>query len=298
VSSSLDSHLSKLASGGRTVVVGCQLRVSIIKMFPNLLSFILLLAPQGTPAPKPSPALAGIAHVALRVTEVRTSREFYGRLGFQEAFAFSDPGKPPVSYLKVNDRQFIELYQRNDDSQPLGLMHICYEAGNIDALHEYYVNRGVNTPAARKARAGNLLFVLRDPEDHVVEFTQYMPGSLHYQARGKYLGEGRVSSQMGGASIPVKDIEAERSFYTSKLGFEDTDEKGALRLPGNSGEAVELQSGPPTRILFEVADLERSARDLASRGFQVRKSDRSISIADPDGAILEFIPANKTANQR
>jgi len=98
----------------------------------------------------------------------------------------------------------------------------------------------------------------------------------------------------------VKDIEAERSFYTSKLGFEDSDEKGAvqLRLPGNSGEAVELQSQPLTRILFEVADVERSARDLESRGFQVLKSDGSVSIADPDGAIVVFIPANKTANHK
>ena len=269
-------------------------------MLPNLLSFILLLVPQAVPAPKPSPVLAGIAHVALRVTEVRKSREFYNRLGFEEAFAFSDPGKPPVSYLKVNDQQFIELYERSDDSQPLGLMHVCYEAGDINALHEYYVGRGVNIPAARKARAGNLLFVLHDPEDQVVEFTQYLPGSLHYQARGKYLSERRVSSRMVGATIPVKDIEAERSFYTSKLGFEDAAEKGAahLRLSGNSGEAVELQSGPPARILFEVTDLERSARDLTGRGFQVRKSGRSISIADPDGAILVFIPASKTANPR
>src|SRR5689334_23932801 len=109
-------------------------------MFPDLFSFVLLLALQGTQVPKPSPVLAGMAHVALRVTDIRKSREFYGRLGFEEAFTFSDPGKPPVSYLKVNDRQFIELYERSDDAQPPGLMHVCYEAGDIDALREYYLN--------------------------------------------------------------------------------------------------------------------------------------------------------------
>lgn len=264
-------------------------------MFTNLLSFLLFLALQAAPALKPSPSLAGIAHVALRVTDVPKSRQFYHTLGFEEAFAFSDPGKPPVSYLKVNDRQFIELYQRADATQPLGLLHVCYEAADIDALHDYYVAQGIKAPAAKKARAGNLLFVFRDPEDQVVEFTQYMPGSLHYDARGKHLGEHRVSLHMIRPTIPVKDVEAERSFYSAKLGFEDDDGKAVvqLRLPGNSGEAIELQAGPPTRVMFEVADLARAASDLQSRGLAVQNNHTSVSVRDPDGTMILFTVAGK-----
>src|SRR6478609_1043573 len=97
-------------------------------MFTDFASLVLLFVMQAAPAPKVSPNLAGIAHVAFHVTDVPKSREFYRSLGFEEAFAFKDPGKPPVSYVKVNDRQYIELYQRKDDSQPFGLMHVCYEA--------------------------------------------------------------------------------------------------------------------------------------------------------------------------
>jgi catechol 2,3-dioxygenase-like lactoylglutathione lyase family enzyme len=262
-------------------------------MLTNLLSLLLLLVllgVQAAPAQSPSPALAGIAHVALRVTDVGKSREFYRTLGFEEAFAFSDPGKPPVSYLKVNDRQFIELYQRADASQPLGLMHVCYEATDLDALHEYYVAQGVNAPAAKKARAGNLLFVFRDPEDKVVEFTQYMRGSLHSEARGKHLGEHRVSLHMMRATIPVKNIEAERSFYSSKLGFQDNHGKAVaqLRLPGDSGEAIELQPGGPTRVMFEVDDLARTVSDLQSRGLSVQKNQTFVSATDPDGTMMLF----------
>ena len=156
-------------------------------MLTTLVSLFLLFAMQEAPAPKPSPNLAGIAHVAFHVTDVPKSREFYRALGFEEAFAFNDPGKPPVSYVKVNDRQYIELYQRKDQSQPLGLMHVCYEASDLEALHAYYVQQGVDAPAPRKARAGNLLFFLHDPEGQTFEFTQYMPGSLHYEARGMHL---------------------------------------------------------------------------------------------------------------
>src|ERR1700719_523251 len=100
------------------------------------------------PSPDSSPALAGIAHVAFRVSDVQKSRDFYGTLGFEQAFQFADPGKPLVSYIKINDRQFIELYGRADDSQPTGLLHVCYETTEIETLWREYVKQGLNPPAS------------------------------------------------------------------------------------------------------------------------------------------------------
>ena len=111
---------------------------------------ILMVASFFTPASMPAP-LAGIAHVAFRVSDVAKSREFYRKLGLEQSFAFNDPGKPPVSYIKVNDRQFIELYQQKDETQPLGLMHVCYEASDIEALQKDYVARDVKAPEPKKA---------------------------------------------------------------------------------------------------------------------------------------------------
>ncbi|HJZ64073.1 MAG TPA: hypothetical protein VKD70_07130 [Candidatus Acidoferrum sp.] len=154
------------------------------------------------PAQDPAPPLAGIAHVA-------KSRDFYRTLGFEEAFSFSDPGKPPASYIKVNDNQFIELYGRADDSQPLGLMHVCYKAPDIQSVWAEYAKRGINSPQPRKARAGNLLFLFRGPESQIIEFTQYLPGSLHFEDRGKHLGERRSSQELISATVPVRDLAAE-----------------------------------------------------------------------------------------
>lgn len=81
----------------------------------------------------PREPLVGIAHVAFRISDVEKSKEFYKLLGFEEVFEFTDPGKPPVSYVKINDHQFIQLYGRGDDSQPIGMMHVCYEATDIEA---------------------------------------------------------------------------------------------------------------------------------------------------------------------
>jgi catechol-2,3-dioxygenase len=54
--------------------------------------------------------LDGIAHVALRVTDLNKSRQFYETLGFEKAFEFAQAGKAIELFMKINNRQFIELY--------------------------------------------------------------------------------------------------------------------------------------------------------------------------------------------
>lgn len=256
---------------------------------------LLIAASLPSPQTDSSPVLAGIAHVAFRVADVQKSRDFYRSLGFEQAFEFTDPGKPPVSYIKINDRQFIELYGRSNESQPTGLLHVCYEAFGIETLWNDYVKRGLNPPHSRKARAGNLLFVFHDPEGHTLEYTQYLPGSLHFEDRGKHLGDRRISQHLFLAVIPVQDVNAEHAFYTSKLGFQDIGAAATvrMRLPGDSGDEIELESAAPPakpRLAFAVANLARVAKDLRDRSLTVGTGIDSISVTDPDGTVIVFAP--------
>jgi len=245
------------------------------------------------PAASPA-ALEGIAHVALRVSDLGKSREFYKALGFEESFMFADPGKAPVSYMKVNDTQFIELYGRVQESQPLGLMHICYEAADINALYDEYVRRGLEVRAPTKARAGNMLFSIHDPEGQLLEYTMYLPGSLHSEDRGKHLGEHRVASRLIGAAMAVRDVAAEREFFVAKLGFRDAGVDGSiqrLRLPGTSGAEIEMEpaaGATKARVVFAVADLGQTLQDLQGRGVTAAKKGGAVLATDPDGAALEF----------
>src|SRR5208337_2438651 len=120
-----------------------------------------------------SPALSGIAHVAFRVADVAAARAFYQKLGFEQAFEMTRDGQTTEAFIKIGDRQFIELYPRN--SQPSGLMHVCYESSDLDPLHAEYVKRDLNPSPVRKAGAGNMLMVVRGPENQTIEYTQYMP---------------------------------------------------------------------------------------------------------------------------
>jgi len=238
--------------------------------------------------------LAGIAHVAFRVRDAEKSRDFYRSLGFEQAFEFSEPGKPPVFYIKVNDRQFIELYGRSGNDQQSGLLHVCYEVADIDKLWNEYSKLGLNPTASRKARAGNLLFTLRDPEGQLLEYTQYLPGSLHYEDRGKHLGEHRISQHLARVAVPVDNLRAAELFYASKLAFQRGGASVAtcLLLPGNSGDEVELEAATPSarpRLDFAVAHLAQAADYLRVWGIPSRANDDSVAVTDPDGVVILFI---------
>ncbi len=257
-------------------------------------------APAGTssqPGQKAALALDGIAHAALRAGDLKASLEFYQKLGLERSFDFSDAQGVTVYYMKLNDRQFIELYRRNSAEEPTGLMHLCFDTSAIDALFAAYAARGLTPPEPRKARAGNLLFNLRGPEGQTLEYTQYMPGSLHSNDRGKHLGEPRISDHMIRAAIAVKDMEAARAFYTGKLGF--TERAGSspvlLATPGNSGEEVELDpaaAGWKPRLTFAVPEVRRAEEELRKRGIAPAPGGPSSVIAtDPDGTALVFTVA-------
>jgi catechol 2,3-dioxygenase-like lactoylglutathione lyase family enzyme len=239
-----------------------------------------------------SPALSGIAHVAFRVADVAVARAFYQKLGFEQAFEMTRDGQTTEAFIKISDRQFIELYPR--DSQLTGLMHLCYESSDLEALYAEYVKRELNPSAVRKAGAGNMLMVVRGPENQTIEYTQYMPGSKHFEDHGKHLGGNRISQHLLGATLAVKDLAAARAFYTGKLAFEPREESADgvyLRLPGGSGEEVELEpAGDDTKpgLFFAVADVQRAAGDLRSRGLAVKTTPTAVSVTDPDGAIIVF----------
>jgi len=237
------------------------------------------------------PRLAGIAHVAFRVADLEASRAFYQKLGYEQVFAMEREGKTTEAFLKVNDRQFIELYPRSSDSQPLGLMHVCYEADDLEAVRAAYAGQGLNPPEVRKAGAGNLLLALRDPESRTIEFTQYMPGSRHWEDRGQHLGAARVSTEITAVAFPVNDVAAEKAYYTDKLGFaaESGAGRGNLRVPGSFGQRVVLESDmthAKPMLTFAVADMARAAGLLRKAGLTPKVEAEALRVTDPDGVTV------------
>jgi len=233
----------------------------------------------------------GIAHVAFRVADLEAARGFYQRLGFEQFFEIKQGDRTTEAFLKINDRQFLELYPRSDPSQSLGLMHVCYESDDLEALHAAYVQRGLTVSDVRKAGAGNLLMTMKDPEGQTIEFTQYMPGSRHFEDRGKHIGANRVSQMLIGATTTARDVAAVRAFYIDKLGFREL-AGSALRVPGDSRQELDIAASDSTMkagMQFGVIDLKLTAGLLTGLGLQVRSGPTAVTVSDPDGNVISFL---------
>ncbi len=243
----------------------------------------------------PPPPLNGIAHVAIRVHDLAASVAFYEKLGFEQAFDLRKNDVPYESFIKINDNQFIELYPTTERDPAVGFLHLCFEGVDLNAIHDDYVTRGLTPTAVRKAGAGNLLFTLAGPEQpsgpQNIEYTQYMPGSLHSNDQGKHLGADRVADKLIAVALAMKDPAAARDFYINQLLFKPiARDQMDLHMPGGSGEEVEIVAaaslGTKARLTLEAANLSRAARYLHKEGVDAVKNGETLTIKDPDGNIL------------
>jgi len=264
--------------------------------FCLLASLAIALACSATLIAQPPPrnqGIIGIAHIAFRVSDLDREIAFLGKLGYQESFAMTDAGKPTEVFIKVNDHEFIELYPQTNRSQPLGWMHICYEAGDLNALQHYYATEGLNPTPVRKAAAGNLISSINDPEHGVTEFTQYMPGSRHTLDIGQHLGAGRISNELMGIDLPVIEGAAMKEFYTD-LGFEADDTNGNVRLTTPGAPDLHMELRPPSpraqpEFLFPVADAKKAYKALEYAGVNAQRNNGLVFVKDPDGNLFVFL---------
>jgi len=242
-----------------------------------------------------SPVINGIAHVAYRVSDLDKEVAFLEKLGYQESFGFTDvAGKTTEVFIKINDRQFFEVYPQTDPAQKLGWMHVCYESGDIDALYAGLVAHGLKPTPVRKAGAGNMLTTMNDPEGRTTEFTQYMPGSRHTLDKGLHLGDHRISEELLGFSLPVPDFDAARSFYAGGLGFEARAGKNGLSLsiPGAPDARIQIRpiaADTTPETLFSVPDAAKALQQLQAAGLEPKQDRNRVLVSDPDGNVLVFV---------
>jgi catechol 2,3-dioxygenase-like lactoylglutathione lyase family enzyme len=225
-------------------------------------------------------------------------------------------GTPTEAFFKINDRQFIELYPRRDASSAVGFMHVCFEAADLNAVHQDYVNHGLAPNEVRRAGAGNLLFTLQGPDQpgppsdlrgaatQNIEYTQYMPGSKHTLDRGQHLGPDRIAEHIVGVGIPFADPAAAMTFYVEKLSFQRgarafQPEYSALALPGTADQQIEFM--PPAagsgndslsfNLIFSVPNLRHTVDRLRALGVAAKKQGKTLVIHDPDGDAIVFVEA-------
>jgi catechol 2,3-dioxygenase-like lactoylglutathione lyase family enzyme len=285
-------------------------RIALLAMLAGLSTFAAaqtMTAPTSAPAataaaPTQTPPMNGIAHIAIRVQDIAASLAFYNKLGFQQAFANTGrDGKVSQSFLKLNDKQFIELYPvsaQNPTQNTSSFLHLCFEGADLNALHDYYVAEGLAPISVRMAAAGNLLFTLQGPQQPTfaqnIEYTQYMPTSRHTLDIGQHLSPDRVADKMTVVVLAMQDPAAARAFYLTKLGFTaDPANPVRLNLPGTSGQQVEIVPADPlgtkSKILLTSPDIHKTGELLKAKGIDFTDGN-TLTVTDPDGNIIQIAP--------
>lgn len=170
------------------------------------------------------PRIVGVAHIGVRTDDLDAARKFYGQqLGYEEAFKLDKPeGGLMLVYFKVNDHQYIEVFPGWKGPEQLVLSHIAFETDNAQQMRDYLASKGVKVPETlRPGLDGNLSFMIKDPDEHDVEFVQYVPGSLHSKNFGKFLPATRVSERIIHVGTTVSDRAAFDALYRDILGFRE-----------------------------------------------------------------------------
>jgi len=261
--------------------------------------------------------ITGLAHIGFMVSDLERARSFYtGVLGYHDIYDLKDPaGKVAMAFFKINDDQCIEISPGLPPNQIIRFTHVALSTSNIEKLHAMLQARGLQIGDIQTGRDGNRNFGLKDPENHIVEFVQYMPGSMLSQTRGKYL-QGRISRHLYHTGITVAREDIMLAFYRDKLGFTEfwrggpAGEKTAwinLRTPGTRGDYVELMlySGTPTReqygsmhhICLEVPDIQAARKTALARHYSDpkiqprvgRNRKWQLNLFDPDGTRVELM---------
>jgi len=266
------------------------------------------------------PRITGLAHVALYVHDVEKARGFYkDLLGFGEPFQLNQPdGKLSLTFIKVNDRQYIELFPETQAGTDR-LHHISIEVDDAEGMRAYLAARGVPVPEkVPKGRIGNSNFNVKDPDGHTVEIVQYEPGGWSLREHGKHISEERVSRRIPHLGILVGALEPAMKFYRDILGFRETwrgSRNGKvldwvnLQVPDGEDyiEFMLYNELPPPNargvqhhIALEVPDMAkavahldaRPARKGYGRPLEVRvgtNRKRQLNLYDPDGTRVELM---------
>jgi len=274
---------------------------------------------QTTPSQSTRPPIVGLAHIAFQVSDLKKAREFYGELlGYDEPFqVFKEDGQIALTYFKINDRQYIEIFPNLPPEKDDRLSHIALETTDLEALRVYLQSKGVTVPAkVNQGRDGNINFTVSDPDGHRVEFVQYRPGSLHSRAKGRYVSSRRISDRVLHVGISVANVAKADAFYKEILGLSEIWRGGRddqtlswinMRVPeGTDYIEYMLHTGAPTRqqlgsmhhVALLVPDMQKSLETLRERASdpntirspQVGRNRRwQLNLYDPDGSRAELM---------
>ncbi|MFT4000468.1 MAG: VOC family protein [Rhizobium sp.] len=134
--------------------------------------------------------ITGLGHLAIKVKDLGASLEFYrDRLGLQEMHRLERAdGTAWIVYLRITDRQFLELFPGADSDRAPGpdangTNHFCLTIDNLDVAAAKLERAGIAlTSPIKSGLDGNRGAWIEDPDGNRIELMEMAPDCLQYRA--------------------------------------------------------------------------------------------------------------------
>ncbi|MCR6636461.1 VOC family protein [Devosia sp.] len=134
--------------------------------------------------------VVGIGHVAIKVTDLDRSLDFYrDRLGFPEMLRLKhDNGETWLVYLRITDDQYLEIFPgAENDRAPgwnaNGVNHTCFTIEDLDGTCERIKAAGIAlTSEIKPGLDGNRQAWIEDPDGNRIELMEMAEDCLQLQA--------------------------------------------------------------------------------------------------------------------
>jgi lactoylglutathione lyase len=287
----------------------------------GLVALLPILIIRGADTPV-RPKILGVAHMALYVSDLAKAREFWcDYLGYQEVFHLNKPDSEEVriAFIKINDYQYIEIFNEKPRIEGRMLNHISFYTDNAEQMRDYLDSKGVKVPAkgkVPKGKTGNKNYNIVDPDGNIVEIVEYMPDSWTGREKGKFMPDTRISDHIPHLGVNIGSLSAADAFYHDILGFNEIwrggggkslswtnmqvpDGKDYLEFMLHGPTQDGSKSGGKNHICLQVKDCQRASEILkarpASKDFKSEdvkvgvNRKRQQNLFDADGTRVEIM---------
>ena len=275
-------------------------------------------------APQPQrPAITGLSSMAFYASDVKQTLEYYRKVhGFEDQkLVTDDKGALQSALVRINERQWVELRPELAAATDR-LIQFGLEVADAEALRVWLGSKGWEVPPATTlSPQGNRSFVVKDPDNHLVEFAQYLPTGWPLLGATLVPMPSRLSTCLMHTGFAVASLEKSLAFYQDLLGCREfwrgsSNEKTLawvhLKLPEDENYVeFMLYDEPPTlewlgvlnHFGLEVTQMAPVMEEVSRRvgvkpypreiGYSIGKCrHRLANVYDPDGTRAEFMERN------
>lgn len=271
------------------------------------------------------PRITGISDVGFFVSDLpKTVAFWHDFLGYDQMATLpkNDSKDVRIAFIKINDRQHIELFNEAPPVPHIMMSHLCFAVDDLEKMRAFLRSKGYDLrPGNRsKTQAGDDAFEITDPNGLPIEFVQRPPAGKEMQAGGKFMPATRISPRIYHVGYMVADAEKTEAFYRM-LGFTETWRNGPnpkelswinMKVPDGE-DYVELMLyrtlgnpsgwGGKNHLSLVVPDIEKAVTELESRPYDKVygkplaihtgvNGKRQVNLFDPDGTRVELMEPN------